>query len=173
MLRISKLTDYGTVVMAYLASHPDQGHAAKEISEQTHIALPTVSKLLKLLAKSGLLVAQRGAKGGYSLAMPATDISLSQIINALEGDIALTACSHSNGSCAVEKQCALRSNWRTITDVLRETLSEISLVQIINPIAPSQIKNKLKVLNEYAPPPQPSPKGEGVAPICSINFIES
>lgn len=150
MLRISKLTDYGTVVMAYLATHSGQGHAAKEISESTHIALPTVSKLLKLLAKSGLLVAQRGAKGGYSLAMPAKNISLAQIINSLEGDIALTACSHSNGLCAVEKQCAIRSNWRTISDVLQETLSAISLIQIIKPIAPRQIKNKLKTVNHYS-----------------------
>ncbi len=143
MLRISKLTDYGTVVMAYLASHAEQGHAAKEISEQTHIALPTVSKLLKLLARHNLLVAQRGAKGGYSLAVSPEAISLAQIIHALEGDIALTACSHSKGQCAMETQCAVRSSWRTISEVLRETLNDISLMQIINPLSPSQIKNKL------------------------------
>lgn len=147
MLRISKLTDYGTVVMAYLASHPTTGHTAKEIAENTHITLPTVSKLLKLLAKSGLLVAQRGAKGGYGLATAAKNISLAQIINSLEGGIALTDCSHGNGHCAVEKQCAIRSNWRTISDVLRETLSAISLTQIINPIEPCQIKPSLKAIN--------------------------
>lgn len=143
MLRITKLTDYGTVVMAYLASHPEGDHAAKEIAEQTGISLPTVSKLLKLLAGKGLLNAQRGVKGGYRLAKPTHEISLAQIVHALEGDIALTACSHGNGKCAVESQCALRSNWRTISDVIQETLSAISLLQMVHPIAPKQIQNKL------------------------------
>lgn len=145
MLRISKLTDYGTVVMAYLARHSDEGHAATEIAEKTHISLPTVSKLLKLLAKSGLLVGQRGVNGGYSLAMPAEQISLAQIVFALEGDIALTACSHGNGLCSVETQCAIRSNWRTISEVIRDTLKDISLDKMTSPINPQILKNKLKI----------------------------
>lgn len=139
MLRISKLTDYGTVVMAFLARHPEEGYAAKEIAEQTRIGLPTVSKLLKLLAKSGLLIAQRGAKGGYSLATSPNNISLAQIVSALEGDIALTACGHGNGLCSVEAQCAIRSNWRTISEVIRETLDKISLAKMAHPIKPTQI----------------------------------
>jgi len=146
MLRISKLTDYGTVVMAYLASHPETGHAATEIAEQTNIALPTVSKLLKLLARNKFLVAQRGAKGGYSLALPAKDISLAQIVHALEGDIALTTCGHQHGICAMETRCAIRNNWRLISDVIYETLSGISLLQMISPIKTQQVKTKLAVL---------------------------
>lgn len=131
MLRISRLTDYGTVVMAYLANNADIAHNAKEIAQQTHVALPTVSKLLKLLAKAGLLVAQRGAKGGYSLALPAKDISLAQIIGAMEGNIALTDCSHHQNGCAMESLCAIRSNWRMINEALHEALSAISLGEMI------------------------------------------
>lgn len=133
MLRISKLTDYGTVVMAYLANHPNKDHAAKKIAEDTHIALPTVSKLLKLFTRNGLLVAQRGVKGGYSLALPAQKISLAEIISALEGDIALTECGRTKSLCAMEAQCSIRSNWRMISEAIRDTLNKISLAQMISP----------------------------------------
>lgn len=144
MLRISRLTDYGTVVMAYLANHMGS-HTAKDIAQATHIALPTVSKLLKLLARAELLAAQRGAKGGYGLALAAKDISLAKIIQALEGQqIALTECGHHKGGCSMEMQCAIKSNWRMVSEALRQTLSAISLAEMTKPIALTRLKQNLQ-----------------------------
>jgi FeS assembly SUF system regulator len=143
MLRISRLTDYGTVVMAYLANNMDQAHNAKDVAEHIHIAQPTVSKLLKLLARAGLLSAQRGVKGGYSLALSSKDISLAQIINAIEGNFALTECSHEQGACAVELSCAIRNNWRVINKALYDTFSAISLVQLAQ-TTPTRFKRQLE-----------------------------
>lgn len=146
MLRISKLTDYGVVVMAYLARHAQQEQAcnAKEIAQGTNIKLPTVSKLLKLLARNGLLIAQRGVNGGYSLAAAAQEISLARIISVLEGNIALTECGHRHGLCVMEPQCMIRHNWQTISAAIGETLQEISLAQMIAPITSHHVKHNLK-----------------------------
>ncbi len=150
MLRISKVTDYGIVVMTYLANNATTTHTAKDIAQHTHITLPTVSKLLKLLARTGLLIAHRGVKGGYGLAFPAEKISLAQIIHAIEGDIGLTECSHNAGSCSMEPGCAVRSNWRMISNAIRGVLTGISLAEMIKPIANNIIQqniNKLAIEN--------------------------
>ncbi len=146
MLRISKLTDYGTLVMAYLASSVLANHAAKDIAHQTHLALPTVSKLLKLLAKGGLLQAHRGVKGGYSLARPASDITLAQIIGVLEGDIGLTECSHHTSSCSMQTHCGVRGNWRTISEIIREALNGITLIEMTKPLLNSKLQTGLNNL---------------------------
>jgi FeS assembly SUF system regulator len=146
MLRISRLTDYGTVVMSYLAMHAQQALNAKEIALRTHLAQPTVSKLLKMLTRAGLLQALRGAKGGYSLAMSAEKISLVQIINAIEGNIALTECSHDHSNCSMETLCNTRSHWQVINKALHNTLNAINLGQLIgtSTIAVAQLKKQLK-----------------------------
>ena len=130
MLRISKLTDYSTVVMTYLAQAPDKVHNAREITQYTHIALPTVSKILKILAKGGLLESHRGAAGGYSLACAPKDISIANIVSVMEGDVGLTGCSHANGQCELEQECAISHQWRSISHMLHELLSNINLAQM-------------------------------------------
>jgi len=145
MLRVSKLTDYGTVVMAYLASHSSQACNAKEIAEKTKISLPTVSKLLKQLTRHGLLDAKRGIKGGYSLAIAAEKISLATIINAFEGDIAFIDCSNHTKKCTMETSCAISSNWRLINNSIHTTLSKITLADMTQPLKPLQIHSPLKV----------------------------
>ena len=130
MLKISKLTDYSTVVMAYLAHYPQHMHTAKDITEQTHIALPTVSKILKALTRSGLLVSHRGAHGGYSLAQAANAITIADIITAMEGKPGLTECSHTNMSCALQPTCAIAGNWQTISGLVYNTLAKISLQEL-------------------------------------------
>lgn len=127
MLRISKMADYGTLVMAYLAQHPELAFNAKEIAERTRLTVPTVSKLLKLLTRAGLLTSLRGAQGGYRLAQAANSISLAQIIDALDGGMRLTECSHPSGLCFLESTCALHSNWKFISQTIRNTLQNISL----------------------------------------------
>ncbi|BBB15098.1 iron sulfur cluster assemblytranscriptional regulator SufA [Candidatus Rickettsiella viridis] len=141
MLRLSKLTDYAMVTMAYLAKHPGQPSNARNIAEKTGVSLATTSKLLKRLARHQLLLAHRGIQGGYQLALPPQDIPLGKIIQALEGQIALTACSHSNRPCGVEKQCMIRDNWRNISAFIQGTLFHISVADLIEPL---RLKSLLK-----------------------------
>ena len=92
MIRITKQTDYGIVLLTHLAAHPDRHFNAPELAAEARLPLPMVSKILKLLAREGLLASHRGVKGGYSLARPAEEISMAEIIAALEGPIAITEC---------------------------------------------------------------------------------
>ena len=134
MLRMSKLTDYGTIVMTYLARESDRLHAASEIAVQIQVAAPTVSKILKMLAREGLVISHRGVKGGYSLARPPSDISMVQIIDALEGPVGLTECGSSPGSCAQEDSCSVRANWQHINDAVRQALAGVTLAQMAQPV---------------------------------------
>lgn len=131
MLRISKMADYGTLVMAYLASRPDLALNAKEIAEKTQLSAPTVSKLLKLLTRAGLLISLRGAQGGYRLAQNAKTITVVHIIDALDGGTGLTECSHSSGLCSLEQRCTLHHHWKLISQTIRNTLNTISLDDLI------------------------------------------
>ena len=146
MLRLSKLTDYAVVIMAYLSQHPGLAINAKSIAKHTGISLPTTSKLLKRLSHEGLLQANRGIKGGYQLACPATDIALGTVIQTLEGQIALTECSHHTRSCHLEKQCTIRDNWRRISAFIQATMMHISLADLIQPLKRSQLE-RLKIEN--------------------------
>lgn len=127
MLRISRLADYATVLMAYLARHQSQLHNAKTLAQHVHLTVPTVSKLLKLLANADLLTSQRGVNGGYSLAKPAHEISIADILAAVEGPSGLTNCSHANGECFLEGVCLNRSNWRLISEAITSALKSVSL----------------------------------------------
>ena len=131
MIKISKLADYGTVIMAYLAQNPAQSHNAREIAAATHIALPTVSKLLKQFARAELAVSLRGPKGGYTLKTPAEKLSLAMIVKAVDGQIALTECSHTKGMCAVENTCAIRRSFRNVSSVVNEVLSKVTLAEML------------------------------------------
>ena len=130
MLRISKLTDYGTVVLACLAGAPAQRLTASEVAERTRLGLPTVSKLLKSFHRAGLLTSTRGARGGYLLARPAAEISAAAIIDAIEGPVAITECSGEHSTCAHEVSCSTGSAWQRINGAIRRSLDEISLAQL-------------------------------------------
>jgi len=130
MLRISKLTDYATVILAALAEQPDEVRTAVAIAEQTHIAAPTVSKLLKQLQRSGLVASTRGLHGGYQLARPASQISAAAILDALEGPLALTDCSAGHGNCGIESTCRVSKVWQRLNLAVRRALYEVSLAQL-------------------------------------------
>ena len=134
MLRISKLADYGTVVMVYLAHESGVVHNAKEIATHVSLAVPTVSKLLKLLAAQNLLLSQRGVKGGYMLSRDPSEISVAEIIEAVEGNSGLTECSHKESECFLEDVCAIRGNWRLISNAIYKALASISLVDLAKPV---------------------------------------
>ena len=135
MLRLSKLTDYGTVVLSQMARDPARLHAAAEIAAATHLAAPTVSKLLKLFAKAGLVSSHRGARGGYSLARRAEEITAVQIIDAIEGPVAITQCSMSHSRCGIEAVCGIGHNWQRISVAIRDSLRSVTLAQLARPVS--------------------------------------
>jgi FeS assembly SUF system regulator len=134
MLRLSKLTDYATVILSFMAKEKTQVHAAMEISTVTGIALPTVSKILKLLVNAGVLVSTRGAKGGYVLARTPEEISIAAIISALEGPIALTECSISHQGCEQASGCEILGNWSLINQTIHNALESVTLADLIRPV---------------------------------------
>lgn len=134
MLRMSKLTDYGTVVMTSMARAPDHVYSAANLAVQTGLALPTVSKVLKTLTRARLLISVRGAKGGYTLARTPREISIAQVINAMEGPIGMTECGSVPGLCLVESGCAVRANWQRINQMVLQALDRITLEQMTQPI---------------------------------------
>lgn len=140
MLRMSKLTDYGIVIMSYLAKNPEQMQSAAEIAGSVGIAPPTVSKILKILTREGFLNSQRGLKGGYSLALSADEISVADLVDALEGPIALTECSYAKGVCQQERSCSVRQNWLQINQAIHDTLDGIRLAQMNGTISPSLLR---------------------------------
>ena len=130
MIRISRLTDYGIVLMTHMAAHDDRVHNAAEVAAEAHLPAPTVSKLLRLLTKEGLLESHRGVKGGYGLARRAEDITVGNIIKALEGPIAITECVDVQSGCSHEPICPVRGRWHRINAALREALAGISLAEM-------------------------------------------
>jgi FeS assembly SUF system regulator len=133
MLRLSKLSDYGTVIMAHMAREPARSYSASELAEAVSLGRPTVTKLLKLLAHEQLLVSQRGAKGGYTLARTPAEISIAQIIDAVDGRFGVTECSASAGLCTQETVCGVRANWQRINRVIRDTLASVTLGELAGP----------------------------------------
>ena len=149
MLRVSKLADYATVVMVHMARHQTELLNAKDIAVATHLGQATVSKLLKILAKSGFLDSQQGAKGGYSLAGSPEDISIADIIRAVEGPSGLTACSHDHSDCSIEGVCEISHHWQVISDAIHQALQAVSLKALIN--SPGELRidtSEIRVLGE-------------------------
>lgn len=141
MLRLSKLTDYATVMLSYMAHETNTLHSAIEIADVTGIALPTVSKILKLLVNAGLLSSARGVKGGYRLARAPEKISVAAVISALEGPIAITECSISAQSCVQAGDCKIRANWGLINQTIYNALEAVSLADMVMPIIlPKEVK---------------------------------
>ena len=136
MLRISRLTDYGTLVLAHLSADTDRPESASDVAAATGIALPTVSKLLKLLAKAGLVISTRGAQGGYRLARDARRISAADIIDALEGPVYITECSADDSQCDLEHVCNVGGTWQRINVAIRRALDDVSLSDLLRTNSP-------------------------------------
>lgn len=132
MLRVTKLADYATVVLSVLAATNDV-LSATEIAERAGLEPTTVSKVLKPLSQAGLAEAFRGAHGGYRLARPAGSIRLIEVIEAIEGPLAVTECSTHDGHCGIERSCGTRTSWRRINDVIVQALTGVTLLDMIQP----------------------------------------
>jgi len=154
MLRVTKLTDYATVVLTVLASAPEVVASAAGLAERAGLEAPTVAKVLKPLAQAGLVEAFRGANGGYRLARPAGDISLIEIVEAMEGPLGMTECSLHAGHCGIEDSCGARANWRRINDVVADALRGVSLAQMLDGIPPASSAAPRKPAHPRAIPAQ-------------------
>ena len=133
MLRLSKLADYGTVVMVYLARHPQQLCNARDIAAQTHLTVPTVSKLLKRLTAAGLLSSVRGVSGGYLLQRTPAEITVAEIIYALEEYRGLTECTLQPNECLIQNVCHIQGNWRLISQAIKSALESVTLEALARP----------------------------------------
>ncbi|MBM4117316.1 SUF system Fe-S cluster assembly regulator [bacterium] len=136
MIRVAKLTDYGIALMTRLAQAPAASATARDLAEALGLPLPTVSKLLKLLARQELLLSQRGAKGGYSLARRPEEITLAELVGALEGRVAVTECSAEAGcACELEPTCDVRENWGWINRQVMSALENVTLREMAGSLA--------------------------------------
>jgi len=138
MIRITRQSDYGIVLLsAFVVGETGSVRNARDLSAETQVPLPMVSKILKALARAGLLRSHRGVKGGYSLARPAARITVAQIIEAIEGPIAITECLDEEAeACGIERVCPVRSNWNRINGAIRTALSGIALSEMTHALAP-------------------------------------
>lgn len=132
MIRVSRMADYGVVAMTHIARRANELHTAASVAEATGVPPPSAIKLLKLLAKQGLLESRRGAKGGYALIRAPAEISVAELIVAVDGPIALADCLDGlAGNCSLESFCSVRSPWQKVTAAIRVALEEVSLAEII------------------------------------------
>lgn len=131
MLRLSKLADYGVVVLVRLA-RGEEVQTSPGIAAVTGLPEPTVAKVLKALAGGGLVVSQRGARGGYRLARPLASIQVADVIAAIDGPVHITACVEgSHTSCEAESVCACRGGWDKVNEAVMQALGAISLAEIV------------------------------------------
>lgn len=131
MLRVSRLTDYATVVMTFIAAHPDDVFTTAQIADGARLEAPTVSKLMKLLAHAGLVASFRGVNGGYRLGRPATEISLADIVQAMEGPIGMTECSVAGGQCEREATCGVSGSWKQVSGMVETAMRGVSLATFV------------------------------------------
>jgi len=136
MIKLSRMTDYAVTLLTQMVSGCPDTHAvavtAPCLAEKTGLPLPTVSKILKLLAKAKILEAQRGATGGYRLSHGAGELSVARIIEAMDGPIALTECADGgNHHCNVEQICPMSGNWNKVNLAVRTALEAVSLADMV------------------------------------------
>jgi FeS assembly SUF system regulator len=131
-MRLSSMADYAVVTMAAAARHCGGARiSATQIAEETGLPAPTVQKLVSRLTGAGLLRSSRGVGGGLKLARPAAAITLADIVEAVEGPIALTACiEHGRHDCTLESACMVRPHWPIVNEALRGALAQVPLTRL-------------------------------------------
>lgn len=140
MIRMSKLADYGLVLMTHFLRQRSRREnlSARQMAHETGLPLPMVSKVLKALTREGLLLSHRGVSGGYALSRDPEEISISDVLSAMEGPIAMTECLETDGDCKQESVCPVRTNWERINFAVRDVLDAISLADMVEPL-PDQL----------------------------------
>ncbi len=135
MLRVTRMADYATLLLSVLALAPRDVHSATALAERTRLELTTVSKVLKLLAQGGLVQGYRGASGGYCLARDPGEVSLFEIVEAIEGPIGMTECSGGHSRCEYQPWCGIAPHWRQVNDIVADALRGVTLAQMLGPSA--------------------------------------
>lgn len=138
MLKLSKLSDYATMLATAMATDSARIYTTQELAARAHVSAPTAAKLLKLLGKSGLIESVRGAHGGYRLSRAPDKITIADVISAVEGPIAVTECSSHASGCSIESSCSTRANWRLINRAIRQALEAVTLAQMAAPLKRGQ-----------------------------------
>ncbi len=140
MFRLSKITDYGIVILAHLAkSDPLATHNAREVASETDLPFPVVGNILKSLARRGVLQSHRGSRGGYALLRHPSEITVVDMVGALDGPVALTECNVGPQLCQHESTCPVRDPWHVINRVVQVALSKITLADLIDPAFSSSV----------------------------------
>lgn len=129
MLRISRLTEYACMILVTLDAC-DKALSAGLAAQHTGVEKPTVSKVLKLLRQSGLLVSKRGVSGGYQLNIPINNISLYEVVRAMEGNIALTDCSQDHSKCTHQFNCLVSTGLKKVNDIIGNTLKQVFISEL-------------------------------------------
>ena len=143
-MRLSNLADYAVITMAAAANHcGGERTSAAELAEETGLPKPTVQKLVSKLTGAGLLRSVRGAHGGLQLARPAAAITVADIVEAVEGPIALTQCVDARGECEHEAGCTMKPHWPIINSALRNALADITLTRLRANTAPAKQNKEL------------------------------
>lgn len=142
MIRLTNLADYGVVLMCQMAKAPNDIHSAFHLAQETGIPVPTVSKILGSLSKAGLLNSQRGLRGGFMLTSKPQEVSIADIIEAIDGPIAMTNCiEHAPGDCCYETWCSMRPHWQVINGAVKGALARVSLDEVATAPAPFSFEN--------------------------------
>lgn len=135
MLRIGKLTDYALLILSQMARDPLSVLSATHLADRLRLSAPTVSKILKILSEAGLVSSTRGAEGGYRLGRAASEITVADIIAAMEGQIAMTECCEKINLCGIDAVCTLRNNWRKINGMVQQLLGGITISDMLEPLS--------------------------------------
>lgn len=130
MIRIAKLTEYAMLVLSQLAKEPDSTLSAAYLAELLNLSAPTVSKILKMLSEAEMVQSVRGSDGGYHLIKKASNISVADVIIAMEGSLAMTECCETSGLCHLDSACAMQANWKRINQEIRAVLANYSVIDI-------------------------------------------
>ena len=135
MIRISRLADYGILIMTAFAKSPTRRLSAVDVAKATNVALPTVRKLLKQLHEARLVASHRGSQGGYALSKPVKMVSIADIIVAIDGPIAMTDCSQAGHRCDKATVCDTKDNWQIVNRAIESALQEVSLQAMCQTLA--------------------------------------
>jgi FeS assembly SUF system regulator len=135
MIILSKLADYGVIVASHLAADPERQMTAAALAAEARLPRATVAKVLKALAHASVVAGARGAAGGYRLARPATDISVAEVVAAIDGAIGLTQCTTHKPSCERSDFCPTRTPWQRINHAVGAALGAVTLAEMVPPAA--------------------------------------
>jgi FeS assembly SUF system regulator len=175
MIRLTKLTDYGLVVLTHFANALDRKvWNARDVAQEVHLPVPTVSKLLKAFARGGLLKAHRGVHGGYSLVKKPEAVTLPEIVEILEGPVAITECQEGGGdtSCLLQSLCPLRPTWAELNETVRQSLQNVTLADLARNAAGHQRKVQSRIQHNLASAKEGVSAGDDKKPAGSIATIE-